>query len=243
MSIADASSMEESISSVNNYGSPSSKSTDEIVDLTERMVNLWWHDTTSDEISADGSLFSNSINEGDEIWVDKSKYHKSRSIQATMEKIWAKELYEMNSREREDINNEIHGVRSSRTVDETPELVSRSVVALRHHIEQRLNSIPKARVQVLTATTREAYQRVLALVAQEGHNNLPYIQTQKFLIKFLRASFFDVDKAGKRYFRWLDFMHELFGDIALQRSLMLIEKQDSIEQRQPGISKHSFGDG
>ena len=224
MSIPDASSsMEESNSSGNNDGSPSSKSSDEIEDLTEHMVNLWWHDTTSDEISADGSLFSNSINEGDGIWVDKSKYHKSRSIQATMEKIWAKELYEMNSKEREDINNEIHGVRSSRAVDETPELVSRSIVALRHHIEQRLNSNPKAGVHVLNTTTREAYQRVLALVAQEGHNNLPYIQTEKFLIKFLRASFFDVNKAGKRYFRWLDLMHEMFGDIALQRSLMLID--------------------
>lgn len=223
MSIASAKSMEESNSSGNDDGSPSSKSTDEIADLTERMANLWWHDTTSDEMPSDGSLFENYVNEGDGIWVNKSKYHESRLIQGAMERIWAKELYEMNPREREDTNNEIHGVRSSRAVDETPELLSRSVVALRHHIGQRLNATPEVGDLFLTATTREAYQRVVALGARGARNDLPYIQTQKFLIKFLRASFFDVNKAGKRYFRWLDLMHEMFGDVALQRSLMLID--------------------
>ncbi len=205
-------------------GSPSSKSSDNIADLTQRMANLWWGDEPSDEMSAD-SLFSNSIHEGDGVWVEMGKYQESNSIQGAVEKIWAKELYEMNSGEREDINNEIHGVRSSRTVDETPKLVSDSIVALRHYIERRIDAISEGGGDhfFLADATREAYQRIRALLPREEGTILPYIHTQKFLIKFLRASFFDIKKAGKRYFRCLYLMYEMFGDIALQRPLMLID--------------------
>lgn len=205
-------------------GSPSSKSSDNLANLTQRMGNLWWGDEPSDEISPD-SLFSNSIHEGDGVWVDIGKYQESHSIQGAVEKIWAKELYEMNSGEREDMNNEIHGVRSSRTVDETPQLVSDSIIALRHHIEQRIDVISEGGGDhfFVADAMREAYQRIVALVPREEGTILPYIHTQKFLMKFLRASFFDIKKTGKRYFRCLDLMYEMFGDIALQRPLMLTD--------------------
>ena len=147
------------------------------------------------------------------------------SLQSTMEKIWAKELYEMDFREREDINNEIHGVESSRTIRETPEVVSEGLSLLRSYIDKELKLELKLKLELntniengLTPAARNGYERILL---SEGDNKVPCVHTKTFLLKFLKACYFDIPEAGIRYFRYIDLSYRIFGDSALKRPPMM----------------------
>ena len=203
-----------------NDGGYHSDNPEDVDDLTERFAKLWWEgtDKTISDQWHPNSFPTNDENSGDDIWVDKAKYLASISVQATMERLWAKELFEMNPREREDINNEIHGVQSSRAIQETPSIISEGVRSLRDLVIDHLEEISES---ILSVETREAYQQVVASGGGMGGSTFPYIHSHQFLIKFLRACFFDAGEACQRYFRCLDLMHGLFGDIALKRPLMM----------------------
>jgi len=208
-----------------DYSKPSD-GVDYVNDLTKQMAKLWWTDkdkeTTDSRMAPDTTQGYNA--DGENFWVGKAKYLASLSIQASMEKLWAKELYNMDSKEREDIANEIHGVRSSRAIQETPEVIFEGIQLLRDYIELNVERNVGTLDDIVPADiTRKAYKRVLFSELTERGQNIPYIHTEKFLIKFLRASYFDVEKAGLRYFRWLDLMYDIFGDIAFKRPLMMTD--------------------
>jgi hypothetical protein len=197
-------------------------------DLTKQMAKLWWPDTnqkTTDISRMPPKIPSGNFNDdnSENIWVDKAKCFASLSVKFAMEKLWAKELYEMDAREREDIANEIHGVQSSRAIQETPEFISEGVQSLRDFIDQTIEANLDTGKSFVPAVTREAYKRFLASELKEGGNKVPYIHTQNFLLKFLRACHFDIENTGQRYFRYLDLIHDLFGDIAFKRPLMLMD--------------------
>jgi hypothetical protein len=197
-------------------------------DLTNQMAKLWWPD--ANQRTTDGRMMQPNIpssslnNDNDEnILVDKAKGLASLTFQLTMEKIWAKELYEMDPSEREDIANEIHGVQSSRAIQETPEVISEGVQSLRDYIDQTMELDLNAGENFVPAVTKKAYKKCMASELKEGGNEVPYIDRQKFLLKFLRACHFNIEKAGQRYFRWLELTHELFGDIAFKRPLTMMD--------------------
>ena len=48
-----------------------------------------------------------------------------------------------------------------------------------------------------------------------------YITSNEFRLKFLRCEFFDITKACIRYCKNLNFVYELFGDVALLRPLQM----------------------
>ena len=214
-----------------NDGNGPRNSTNDFGDLSERMAKLWWRDIDQEapgrmglEENSPFKLGNNghgNNNHDEGIWVTKAKYLASVSLHSTLNKIWAKELFEMDSREREDINNEIHGVQSSRTIQETPDIIADGIRLLRKYIDESIKFNLDSGENMVTPVAREAYERVLASELEEGGDKVPYFHTQKLLIKFLRASYFDVEKAAERYFRWFDMMYDLFGDIGLKRPLMM----------------------
>eukprot|EP00532_Pseudo-nitzschia_australis_P002961 CAMPEP_0168198778 /NCGR_PEP_ID=MMETSP0139_2-20121125/22003_1 /TAXON_ID=44445 /ORGANISM="Pseudo-nitzschia australis, Strain 10249 10 AB" /LENGTH=732 /DNA_ID=CAMNT_0008123587 /DNA_START=252 /DNA_END=2447 /DNA_ORIENTATION=+ len=202
-------------------------------DLTKEIGKLWWpkedqekkennrpRSIVPDEANSD-SATSNSKQEN--FLRDRAKKLASVSIQSTMEKIWAKELYEMDPKEREDISNEIHGVQSSRAIQETPEIISEGIQSLRDYIDQTLDDELDNGDSIVPPVTKDAYKRGISFesVGEKGNGEVHYIRTKMFLLKFLRASHFDIEKAALRYFRCLDLTYGLFGDVALKRPLML----------------------
>ena len=201
-------------------------------DLTNQMAKLWWPDgnqrtTDSRAMPMDISISSfDNDNDNDNavnILVDKAKCLASMTLKLAMERIWAKELYEMDPSERQDITNEIHGVQSSRAIQETPEVISEGVQSLRDYIHQTMEFDLNTGEDFVPDVTKKAYKRFMASELKEGGNEVPYIDRQKFLLKFLRACRFDIEKAGQRYFRCLQLMHELFGNISFKRPLMMMD--------------------
>jgi len=196
--------------------------------LTNQMAKLWWPDAnqrTTDSRTMPPNIPSGSFNNdnGENILVDKAKCLASLTVQLAVEKLWAKELYEMDPSEREEIANEIHGVQSSRAIQETPEVISEGVQSLRDYIDQTMELDLKTGENFVPAVTKKAYKQFMASELKERGDEAPYIDRQKFLLKFLRACHFDIEKAGQHYFRCLELMHELFGDIAFKRPLMMMD--------------------
>jgi hypothetical protein len=63
----------------------------------------------------------------------------SNTLAIEVDKVWAKELYEMKHPEREAITNEIHGVKS-RSVQETTELIEKSLLAMEYQLSKSSSS-------------------------------------------------------------------------------------------------------
>ena len=57
-----------------------------------------------------------------------------------MNKVWAKELFEIDVAERETIMNEMHGIKTKRTIQETPENVQKAVASFRRYIQEKLDN-------------------------------------------------------------------------------------------------------
>jgi len=186
--------------------------TDSVMSLTEQMGKIWWPDANHNVMDNRRSARTPLGNDGDHDnnRINRAKYIASLSVKSSMERIWAKELFEIDAREREAIVNEIHGVKSSRMIDETPELILTRVESLRHYIQQNFEA------SISRGEIKEAYKRVVVV-----GNRVPYINDEKCLLKFLRCSYFDIDKAGQRYFLYLELIYELFHDVAFERPLML----------------------
>jgi len=121
----------------------------------------------------------------------------------SMEKIWAKERYDMNPFDREKTSYELHGVRS-RAIDETPELLEHSLKCFDD--------------EILKLPLREKKQHEYCM-----QMNSTYILSSLFRLRFLRAEFFDAKKAAIRYCRCLDMLVDYFGEYALFRQLFLTD--------------------
>eukprot|EP00537_Pseudo-nitzschia_pungens_P010131 CAMPEP_0172393270 /NCGR_PEP_ID=MMETSP1061-20121228/9188_1 /TAXON_ID=37318 /ORGANISM="Pseudo-nitzschia pungens, Strain cf. pungens" /LENGTH=594 /DNA_ID=CAMNT_0013124301 /DNA_START=74 /DNA_END=1854 /DNA_ORIENTATION=- len=143
------------------------------------------------------------------------KLQSSMVLANTVDKAWAKELYEVDALERENIIHEIHGLKSNRSVQETPEFVTGKIRALKEYIDANLEEPLDNGDSIVPPVTKIAYKRGVYRL----HSN--YLRTKAFLLKFLRACHFDIKKAALRYFRYVDLLYELFGDIALTRPLAL----------------------
>ena len=162
----------------------------------------------------------------------QDKYHPSRQSMTLREQehsidiLLAKELNQLSFRERNDINEEIHGVSTLYAVEETPELISRSLEELRFEVA---HNVPIYR--------RRAYERSQQIYQQQQqqwehphknaennknnnknkqHNNSAgYINNPDFLLLFLRRDLFDIRKAASRLANFMELVYELWGEIAL----------------------------
>jgi len=143
------------------------------------------------------------------------KLQTSMALAGTIDKVWAKELYEMDAREREEITNEIHGIKSTRAKKETHVSIEREVEDFRKHLETNLDQKLDNGDSIAPPVTKDAYRRGVHQLKSD------YLTSKNFLLKFLRICFYDAEVAALRYFRYLDLLYLLFGDDALTRPLAL----------------------
>lgn len=158
-----------------------------------------------------------------ELWGSKKQEENfpaeetSTRLSANIEKLVAKELYEMNRAEREAIIEELHGVKS-RAVSESPEMVQTALEAF----EEETNLLSLGKVTEMDTDINgnrhpigKAHLRAVEVL------NSNYVTAPEFRIRFLRTEFFDVPKAVLRYYRYLNHVWDLFGDVALVRQIEL----------------------
>lgn len=125
-----------------------------------------------------------------------------------VEKLWAKELYEMNMEDREATTNELHGVESRYDASkyENPQKHYQALVEFENELNNRNSGISEE--------LKRGYLRALSL-------NSSYVMSSDFRLRFLRAEFFDVSKAVKRFYGCLNMLVEYYGDVSLIRQLFL----------------------
>ena len=116
----------------------------------------------------------------------------------------SKELLELSLKDRNAIQEEIHGVRCL-APEETPELLRFSL--------QRL-ALVLVDDEILPPHKKQAYLR-----SQELPHT--YINGNDFRLRFLRLALFDVVQAAKRIVLFLEVGFLLFGDLLLQRPVRL----------------------
>ena len=158
-----------------------------------------------------------------DLWGSKQHYDNippeetSSRITENVEKIVARELYEMNRSEREAILEELHGVKS-RAIEETPDMVASALEIFSEEAEILCQSN-------LTDTdiNGKSHQIARAHIRAVETLDSNYVTAPEFRIRFLRTEFFDVKKAVKRYLRYLNHVWDLFGDVALVRQISLFD--------------------
>ena len=125
----------------------------------------------------------------------------------------AKELNQLSFHERNTINEEIHGV-SSLKIDETPELISRSLERLQFEMK---HNIPMHKKMAYERSQELSRSSSSPSPSDEHGPKKPkgYINDSDFLIAFLRCDRFDVRRAANRLATFMELVYELWGEIAL----------------------------
>jgi len=157
-----------------------------------------------------------------DMWGNKERAHQypgehtSKALTKNIEKLVAKELFEMKKDTRDAILEELHGVKS-RAVPESPQLIESALVAFEDEL-QTLNY--KEKVTDINGKSHPLDQAHL-----RATNNLQskYVTSPEFRIRFLRTEFFTVKKAVIRYCKNLNYIWDLFGDTALVRQIYLTD--------------------
>jgi hypothetical protein len=127
----------------------------------------------------------------------------------SIDEVMANELNKLSFKERESINEEIHGIDVPNAgVDESPELLRKSFNELDVELQ-------KLRPECA------AFDR-----SQRLFGATTYLNTEEFRIMFLRCDLFDCKKASRRFCDYADLMLEIFGDFALQRRPCLTDLTD-----------------
>jgi hypothetical protein len=112
----------------------------------------------------------------------------------------AKEMNELSVQERAKVLEELHGVAEPQ--EETPEFVSASIDAF----DAALKKIPKPKRR---ATEKAFFLR-------------PSFQNdQKFTLMFLRADYYDAQKAASRMIKYFEWKQRLFGEEKLGKDITL----------------------
>jgi hypothetical protein len=115
----------------------------------------------------------------------------------------SRELMQLSLQTRNNIQEEIHGVKCLAPV-ETPELLSSSL----RRLEAKLDQIPQSQLA-------DAFVRAW----QMGERS--FVSTVEFKLRFLRKCLFDVNAAVDSIIEFCHKMQSAFGDAALQRSIVL----------------------
>jgi hypothetical protein len=123
----------------------------------------------------------------------------------------AKEMNELSVKEREKVLEEIHGVADAR--EETPELLTACLLAL----DGALSKIPKAK--------RRALDKAFFL---RPH----YATDAKFKLMFLRADYYDPQKAAKRMAKFFEWKLKIFGEEKLVKNITILDDDLGQDQDQ-----------
>jgi hypothetical protein len=116
----------------------------------------------------------------------------------------SRELLELNIHDRNAIHEEIHGVQCL-APDESPEFVKKSL----EEFWTALDGLPRSQ--------KTSYERCKRI--SEKNPKHYAIHDTSFHLRFLRSELFDAKKAATRFANYLNFVNELWGDVALQREI------------------------
>lgn len=149
--------------------------------------------------------------------------------------ILATALNKLTFHERESVNDEIHGINIERkyieqsgAVEESPELLSRSLDELQAELD-RLCSAEGGFGELAYA-----FQR-----SQDLYGSTPegtYFNTSDFRLMFIRCDRFDCKKAAIRLCKFADLFLEIFGEFALQRPVRFSD----LEENEVAMLKNGF---
>ena len=117
--------------------------------------------------------------------------------------LMAQRLAALSMEEREAAIYDLHGV--SDDIDETPDFVQQKLTEIQNELER----IP------------DAEKRAYNMLLKEEEEDLRRIQSDEFLLSFLRADKFDATKAALRLTKNLNFKLKLFGKEKLTKSLTM----------------------
>lgn len=143
-------------------------------------------------------------------------------------------LMSMSISDRNAVLEEIHGVRCL-AVQETPELLLKSLQEFERELEKENVSTSDG---CDPSSKRFAYQLILnrhgrgkrnyfgcsytSEKVHPGHPSYNYaIDDENFRLRFLRCELFDVSKAVKRFYNYLNYVYEYWGDVALKRPIRM----------------------
>ena len=131
------------------------------------------------------------------------------------ENMFSKALLNLNLNERNQIEEEIHGV-SCMAITETPELIQASL----KKFEFELKLIP--------IENKIAYQKAIELSktprskkSTTTTTTSSYILRNDYKLSFLRTELFNVPKSVLRYINYLNLLYQVYGDCALRRPIRL----------------------
>ena len=133
-----------------------------------------------------------------------------------VDELLSKELMELSFNDRNNINEEIHGVQCLAPSEDLedggdPLFVHNSLLKL----QIELNTIPN------TSELKIGYQKSQELLLKNKTSTTSFVNTTEFRLKFLRCELYDVKKAAIRLCNYLNLVQEFFGDYALERSIKL----------------------
>jgi hypothetical protein len=123
---------------------------------------------------------------------------------AVFEDLLSKELLQLSVKDRNDLQEEIHGVRCL-APEETPRFVEDSLRKLATELDE-----------VIPDSQKQAY-----LQSQQQPASAAFVNDREFRLVFLRCELFDCHKAAERMARVCDCLLNLFGRYALERPIKL----------------------
>jgi hypothetical protein len=150
----------------------------------------------------------------------------------------ARDFYSLSFQDRNDINEEVHGVQSM-AQEETPELIEESLRMLsielrnlplchKHIYEQALN-MRRMHMNGKSNGNGEDNFSSSSINDDEYDNDGCYVETRDFQLMFLRCELFNPKKAAIRLVTYLELAYETYGEVALRRPLRIDDLQSTEE--------------
>ena len=134
---------------------------------------------------------------------DYEQNNKDADDEESFTDLMAQRLAALSMEEREAAIYDLHGV--SDDIDETPDFVQQKLTEIQNELER----IP------------DAEKRAYNMLLKEEEEDLRRIQSDEFLLSFLRADKFDATKAALRLTKNLNFKLKLFGREKLTKSITM----------------------
>lgn len=134
---------------------------------------------------------------------------KNQQLEETkaFDDLLSREMMQLSLEARNDIQEEIHGVKCIAPI-ETPELLERSLVQLEAQINMIIGSSTSIPVPNLPTNS---------LILARNMGDQSYTNSRDFKLLCLRCELFDVRKAALRLCEHLDMLNSLFGEKCLLR--------------------------
>ena len=132
------------------------------------------------------------------------------------ERVLSQSLLNLSLFDRNAILEEIHGVRCL-AIKETPELIQRSLKEFQKELNKNkdYSGFSKNKAYHLIRKCRE--QEIRACNDEYNYNYA--MDDDNFRLRFLRCEFFNVEKAVLRFYNYLDYAYDMYGEVTLQRQI------------------------